>query len=233
MDIIKGRLQAMEPGSGDYEPLSENNIRVPGQRDPDRTKRAILEAATAEFVCKGFAGASVNEIAARANVNKRMLYHYFGKKDELYIAVIEKIYATLRAAQAQLNLAGLPPLKAIERLILFTWDYYLKHPELLSIMSAENMQNAKYVTRSSQISNFNAPLMNALQDVLDRGVKEGVFRADIDPVQVYLSIAGLSSFYVITRLSLSAIFARDLASEEALATRAEHVVDVVQRYLRP
>lgn len=233
MDIIKGRLQATEADTGAYEPLSENNIRVPGQRDPDRTKRAILEAATNEFVCKGFAGASVNEIAARANVNKRMLYHYFGKKDELYIAVIEKIYASLRAAQGQLDLTGLAPVEAIERMILFTWDYYIKHPELLSIMSSENMQNARYVTRSSQISNFNAPLMNNLQEVLNRGVAEGSFRDDVDAMQLYLSIAGLSSFYVVTRLSLSAIFGRDLSSEEALRVRSEHVVDVIQRYLRP
>lgn len=232
MDIIKGRLQATDTASSEYEPLSEGSIRVPGQRDPERTKRAILEAATAEFVSKGFAGASVNEIAARANVNKRMLYHYYGKKDELYIAVIEKIYASLRAAQSQLDLAGLSPVEAIERMILFTWDYYLKHPELLRIMSAENMENAKYVTRSTQISNFNAPLMTVLQGVLDRGVREGVFRRDIDPMQLYLSIAGLGAFYVVTRFSLSAIFGRDLANEEALAVRSEHVVDVIQRYLR-
>lgn len=232
MDIIKGRLQATETASSEFEPLSEGSIRVPGQRDPERTKRAIIEAATGEFVSKGFAGASVNEIAARANVNKRMLYHYFGKKDELYIAVIEKIYASLRAAQSQLDLTGLSPVEAIERMILFTWDYYLKHPELLRIMSAENMENARYVTRSTQISNFNAPLMTVLQEVLDRGVREGVFRRDIDPMQLYLSIAGLGAFYVVTRFSLSAIFGRDLASEEALAVRSEHVVDVIQRYLR-
>lgn len=231
MDIIKGKLHGAEFDMGDFQP-HQDNIRVPGQRDPERTQRAIIEAATAEFMSKGFAGASVNEIAARANVNKRMLYHYFGKKDELYIAVLERIYASLRSAQAQLNLTNLAPAAAIEHLILFTWDYYLKHPELLSIMTQENIQNGAHVARTGQISIMSLPLMDALQDVLRRGERDGVFRAGLDPLQLYLTISGLGSIYVATRFTLSAIFGGDLASEEALRVRAKHIVEVIQRYMR-
>ena len=217
----------------DAEPRYKESARIAGQRDPERTKRAILEAASAEFVSKGFAGASVNEIATRANVNKRMLYHYFGKKDQLYVAVLERIYASLRGAQAQLNLAGLRPAEAIERLILFTWNYYLQHPEFLSIMVRENMLEGEFVVRSERIRDMNAPLMDTLADILKRGEDEGVFRRGVDPMQLYLTIASLGCFFVATRFTLSNLLGRDMAGQAGLQTRVSHIVDVVLGYLRP
>jgi AcrR family transcriptional regulator len=206
---------------------------MPGQRDPDRTRRAILDAATDEFVEKGFAGASVNEIAERANVNKRMLYHYFGKKDELYVAVLERSYTSLRTAQAELKLADLPPAKAIETLIRFTWDHYLENPEFLSLMASENMHQGKFAMRSQRIKDANVPLMELLKEVLDRGQRDGTFRANIDPLHLYLTIASLGSFYMCSRFTLSSLLGYDLNADAHIQTRLEHILDVVQRYLRP
>jgi len=207
---------------------------MPGQRDPDRTRRAILDAATDEFVAKGFAGASVNEIAERANVNKRMLYHYFGKKDELYVAVLERVYTSLRAAQTQqLRLSDLPPKEAIDKLVLFTWDYYLHHPELLSLMATENMLDGKYALRSDRIRDANAPLMELLSDVLERGQREGVFRQRVDPFHLYLTIVSLASYYIGTCYTLSSLAGCDLATPAALDKRLRHIMDVVLGYLRP
>jgi AcrR family transcriptional regulator len=211
----------------------DDATRVPGQRDPERTRRAILEAATVEFVSNGFAGASVNEIAARANVNKRMLYHYFGKKEDLYIAVLERTYIALRTAQTQLKLADRPPVDAIETFILFTWNYYLQYPELLSLMTTENLLRGKYLARSERVRDLYTPLMTMLSDVLTRGVKDGVFRPGIDPRQLYISIASLSATFIATRCTLSTMVGRDLSTHEELLTRSEHVVDVILRYLRP
>src|SRR5688572_19856349 len=143
MDSVTVRITNSASGLGD-ELTDSKTMRLPGQRDPERTRRSILEAATNEFVAKGFAGASVNEIADRAHVNKRMLYHYFGKKEELYVAVLERVYIELRVAQTQLKLTDLPPVEAIKKLVLFTWNYYLEHPELLSLLGAENLMHGKY-----------------------------------------------------------------------------------------
>ena len=206
--------------------------RVPGQRDPERTRRAILEAATVEFVSNGFAGASVNEIAARANVNKRMLYHYFGKKEDLYIAVLERTYIALRTAQTQLKLGDVPPATAIETFILFTWNYYLQYPELLSLMTTENLLRGKYLARSERVRDLYTPLMTMLSDILERGVQDGVFRPSIDPRQLYISIASLSATFIATRCTLSTMVGRDLSTHEELHTRSQHVVDVILRYLR-
>ena len=232
MDFVKSRsrMADFEADDTDYHP--DDATRVPGQRDPERTRRAILEAATVEFVSNGFAGASVNEIAARANVNKRMLYHYFGKKEELYIAVLERTYIALRTAQTQLKLADVPPATAIETFILFTWNYYLQYPELLSLMTTENLLRGKYLARSERVRDLYNPLMALLSDILERGAKEGVFRPDIDPRQLYISIASLSATFIATRCTLSTMVGRDLSTQEELLTRSEHVVDVILRYLR-
>ena len=184
MDIVKSRSLGADLDV-DTEFHQDEVTRMPGQRDPERTRRAILESATGEFVSNGFAGASVNEIAARANVNKRMLYHYFGKKEELYIAVLERTYIALRTAQTQLKLSKVPPAEAVETFILFTWNYYIQYPELLSLMATENILRGKYLARSERVRDLYIPVMAILDDILKRGAKEGVFRSDVDPRQLY------------------------------------------------
>jgi AcrR family transcriptional regulator len=213
------------------EPGFEETARSPRQRDPERTKRAILEAATAEFVAHGFAGASVNEIAARAQVNKRMLYHYYGKKDDLYLAVLERIYKGIRSAETQLRLGDLPPRQAIEKLVLFTWQYFLDHPEFLSLLNTENMLQARHLRRSSRISDLHSPLIGMITDVLARGAAEGIFRKGVDPVQLYISIASLGFFYLSNRHTLSTIFKRDLQDETMLKERGQHIVEVILGFL--
>jgi AcrR family transcriptional regulator len=209
----------------------EETPRSPRQRDPERTKRAILEAATVEFVAHGFAGASVNEIAARAQVNKRMLYHYYGKKDDLYLAVLERIYKGIRSAETQLRLGDLPPRQAIETLVLFTWKYFLDHPEFLSLLNTENMLQARHLRRSTRISDLHSPLISMITDVLARGEAEGAFRKGVDPVQLYISIASLGFFYLSNRHTLSTVFKRDLQDEAMLKERGRHIVEVVLGYL--
>jgi AcrR family transcriptional regulator len=206
-------------------------VRPVRPRDPERTRKAILDAATAAFVTHGFAGASVNEIAARAKVNKRMLYHYYGKKDDLYLAVLEACYTGIRTAEMELRLGDLPPRTAIEKLVLFTWGYFLDHPEFLSLLNTENMLRARYLRNSEQIRDLHAPLIGMITDVLERGAADGTFRKGVDPVQLYISIASMGFFYLSNRHTLSTIFARDLMDAGRLEERGQHIVDVILGYL--
>jgi AcrR family transcriptional regulator len=218
--------------AGVVDSAMDDPVRTPRQRDPERTRRAILDAATEEFVSHGFAGASVNEIAARAKVNKRMLYHYYGKKDDLYLAVLERSYTGIRMAERDLHLTDLPPRAAIERLVMFTWEYFLKHPEFLSLLNSENMLRGRYLRQSGQIRDLHSPLISMMRDVLGRGAADGTFRANVDPVQLYVSIASLGFFYLSNRYTLSTIFERDLMDREQLAERGRHIVEVILGYLR-
>ena len=206
--------------------------RQPAARNAARSSAAILAAATREFTEKGFGGARINDIAARARINKRMLYHYFGGKEALYIAVLESTYVGIRSAEGTLDLGQRDPAEAMRELTLFTWRYFLDHPEFLSLLNTENLLRAKYVKRSRRIIELHSPFVTLLAGTLARGVAKGEFRPGIDPVELYISIAALGFFYLSNRWTLSTIFRRDLMSPAELERRGEHIVEVIMSYLR-
>ena len=201
-------------------------------RDPQRTSAAIMKAAIREFTEKGYGGARIDAIARRAGVNKRMLYHYFGNKEALYVAVLEGTYTAIRSAENRLRLSELDPVAAITDLVLFTWRYYRTHPEFLSLLNTENLHRAKFLKRSARIFELNSPLIERISEVLQHGVERDVFRSDTDPVKVYVSIAALGFFYLSNRWTLSAIFRRDLQAERELEDWGRHMVDVTLSSLR-
>lgn len=202
-------------------------------RDPERTRAVILEAATEEITAKGLGGARVNEIADRAGVNKRMIYHYFGDKDGLYLAVLEAAYVAIRTEEIKLDLEKRDPVEGMRELIQFTWGYYRNHPEFLSLLATENLHRAAYLKRSKKIRELHSPLVGMINDLLVRGAKAKVFRKDVDPVDLYISIAALGFFYMSNRYTLSTIFGRDLTAPASLEARGRHLLDVVLSYLRP
>jgi len=202
-------------------------------RDAGRTQAAILAAATQEFARHGLGGARVDRIASRAKTNKRMLYYYFGSKDALFLAVLENTYAGIRSAETKLSMLDVVPVEGIRRLIRFTWDYYVAHPEFLSLLNTENLHGAKHLRRSRQVQAMNSPLIQTLGLVLARGREAGVFRGGVDPLQLYVSIAALSYFYLGNTPTLSAVFGRDLAAPRSRDERLAHMSDVILGYLRP
>lgn len=203
------------------------------QRNPERTRAAILEAAVAEFAAHGLGGARIDAIAARAGVNKRMLYHYFGNKEALFTAALLHTYEDIRHSESALHLESMEPVAAIARLIDFTFDYFLDHPHFISMLNTENMHRARYIQSSGRGAAINIPLVQTLEGVLRRGAAQGVFRDGVDPVQLYVSIAGICYFYFSNIHTLSTIFERDLAARPMLDARKRHVLEVILGYLRP
>jgi AcrR family transcriptional regulator len=203
------------------------------RRDPERTRETILAAATAEFAAKGIGGARVDAIAARAGANKRMIYHYFGNKQRLYLSVLERMYDEIRDAEAALRLEELEPRAAMRRLVEFSFDYYTDHPHFIRLLDNENLHKARNLKRSPGIRQRNSPLVAMIEDLLRRGASTGDFRPGVNPVQLYISIAGLGYFYFANIHTLSAIFGLDLQADAARAARRQHVVEVVLDYLAP
>ena len=200
-------------------------------RDADRTREEILRAAMAEFAGHGFGGARMGAIAERSGVDKKLIYYYFAGKDELFLAVLEQTYADIRAAERELHLEASDPLEAIRSLVAFTWRYYLAHPEFLALLNSENMHRAGHLKRSRRIRQMNSPLIDVLADVLARGEQSGELRAGIDPMQLYISIAGLAYFYLSNNHTLAAIFGRELMTPAAQAARLEHMCAVIAGYV--
>ena len=210
-----------------------SNGTKPQRRDPVATRKKLLAAARHEFAKSGLAGARVDEIALRAGVNKQLVYHYFGDKDALYLAVLEWVYQEIRTQERKLNLTGLPPERAIKKLIESSFDHLARHPDFIVLLNDENRNGARHVRTSLRLEDMHSPLVSMVSKILKEGVKTGTFRKGINPVHLYISIAGLSYFYFSNTPTLSAIFGRDLASASAQRARRRHVVDLVMTALRP
>jgi len=209
--------------------LTSKNAKPKPARDAAATRKRILKAAKREFAMKGLAGARVDEIADRAEINKRMLYVYFGNKEDLFLAVLEEAYADIRNAEQELKLGHLEPVEALTALIRFTWFYYLKHPEFLRLVNSENLHRARHLKRSARIKEMHSPFVKMIGDLLKRGVATGVFRRGIDPNQLYISIAALGYYYLTNRFTLSVIYGRNLGAAPALDDRRMAIEDMVLR----
>jgi len=214
-------------------PIRRADSNAPKRRDPAATRKKLLTAARREFADSGLAGARVDEIAARAGVNKQLVYHYFGDKDALYLAVLEWVYEEIRAQERKLNLEGLPPGLAIKRLIEASFDHLAAHPDFIVLLNDENRGGARHVRGSRKLEAMHSPLVSMVSAILSEGVRAGAFRKGINPVHLYISIAGLSYFYFSNTPTLSAIFGKDLSSPVARRARRKHVVDLVMQSLRP
>ena len=204
---------------------------APRTRDPAGTRARILAAATREFARHGLGGARVDRIAAKADANKRMLYYYFGDKEALFLAVLEQAYADIRTAEQELNLLDRPPVEGVRRLVEFTWRYYLDHPEFLTLLNSENLHRARHLKRSKSIRPMNSPLIETLAGILRRGEAAGTFRAGVDPLQLYISIAGLAYFFLSNNHTLAQVFDRTLATPAAREARAAHMSAMVIGFL--
>lgn len=198
-------------------------------RDADATKARILAAAKQEFARLGLGGARVDEIAAQADANKRMIYHYFGSKEELFQAVLEAAYLDIRAAEQDLNLDDLPPREALETLLRFTWTYYLENPEFITLVNSANLHRGRHLEASERVRASGRRLVAMVQDLLDRGVEAGVFRSGIDPVQLNITLAAIGYYYLTNRFTGSLLFQRDFMSREALDERLAFNINTIMR----
>src|SRR3978361_1270 len=187
----------------------------------------ILEAAKQEFAAHGLAGARVDRIAAKAGANKRMLYYHVGKKDDLYLAVLAGGYEKIRVEERGLDLEHLDPPQAMQRLIGFTWNYFLRNPEFLALLNTENLAKAKHLKRSTKVKSMHSPFVEMIRTVVTRGVECGDFQVAMDPVQLYISIAALCFFYLSNSATLSVIFGRALLVRQARDERLQHMVALV------
>jgi len=179
-------------------------------RDADLTRGRILKAARNEFMRHGYSGARIERISRTGRSSDRMIYYYFGSKEALYIEVLEGVYTELGAAESRLVLDEAQPLEALRTLIAFTWNYYLEHPEFVALLSNENLQRGRHITKSLTVKQLSRPVLEILGRILEEGARQGVFRDDLDVRHVYLTLAALGYFYLSNRYTLSSFLGSDL-----------------------
>ncbi len=198
-------------------------------RNPEQTKAGILAAAQQEFARLGLAGGRVESIAEAAGANKRMIYHYFGGKEQLFEAVVEDAYARLRDSESQLGLEDLPPADALRKLVAFSWQYGLQNPEFITLINSANLHQGRHLAGKAQLRKLHRAYVKAVDSVLRRGVASGVFREGIDASQLCVTIDAIGHHYLATRHTGTLLYGFNFGSRDALAKRLEFNVETVLR----
>lgn len=205
--------------------------RRPRRPDAAASREKLLAAATAEFAARGYEGARLEAIARRCRVAKSLIFHHFASKDGLFVEVMERIYRLLRRRQDDPGLVGLDPIGGMRRLAVETFRCFLDSPEIISLMNTENLNRARHIRKSRTIPALYNPLIAAIEALLAEGQRRGLFRHDVDPIDFYISLSGLSYFYLSNRHTLGTVFGIDLLSPERIAARERHIAEVVIGYL--
>jgi AcrR family transcriptional regulator len=206
--------------------------KVTRTNDPARTMAGILEVATAEFAAKGLSGARIDEIAATTKTSKRMIYYYFESKEGLYIAVLEEAYRRIRQIEQQLHLEDLAPEEALRKLVGFTVDYQWNNPDFVRLVMNENIHRGEFLAQSKTIQGLNIPVVHAVQHVYERGVEQGVFRANLDPLDLHMTMSALSFFNVSNHHTFSLIFKYSLENAANFKARRESIIETMVRYVK-
>jgi len=168
-------------------------------------------------------------IAARAKANKRMIYHYFKSKDELFQRVVEDAYVDIRTAEQKLDLDKLAPPEALEALIRFTWNYYLRNPEFITLVNSENLHKAKHLKQSEIVPRISRRYIDMVGSLLKRGETSRDFRPGVDPVQLNITIAAIGYYYLTNRFTGAIVFARDFMAPESLDERLSFNLETIRR----
>jgi len=202
------------------------------RRDAGATREKLLKAGIAEFCANGYGGARTARIAAKARCNIRMLYHYFGSKEALYLAALERVYGEIRERESALDLLRLDPVEGVTALVEFTFDHMASHEDFVQLVVVENIQRGRHLKRSKAVPQATLPLVEAIADLLRRGADSGLLRKGIDPIQLYVSILSLSYTHLSNRHTLSITYRQDLGDPAWLTARRDHVRDMVLSYVR-
>jgi AcrR family transcriptional regulator len=211
--------------------LPAAEARTVRSRDADRTRAEILDIATAEFAQRGYAGARVDEIAAKMSTTKRMIYYYFGSKEHLFTATLERAYAGIRSLEQELDVEHLDPADAIRQLAELTFDHHEAHPDFIRLVSIENIHHAEHIAKSDVLSSLANPAVDVLGRILERGRAAGRFRADVDALDVHMAISSFCVFRIANRYTFNAIFGRDLLDPGRRAHYRQMLGDLLLEYL--
>ncbi|MBC7728042.1 MAG: TetR family transcriptional regulator [Microbacteriaceae bacterium] len=212
-------------------PVTTGAGRPPGVREraAQATRDAILRAATKVFARHGFAGGRIEQISKAAKSHDRMIYYYFGSKEALFIAVIEHSYRRFNEAEQALALDTSHPLQALDKVVRFVWGYYQKNPEFITLLNSENLLRGKHIVKSASARDYSSPALAITDRVLQGGIAQGLFRADLSARDLYLMIASMAYFYLSNRFTLSSFLGENLEAPAALAHWEAFVIDAVRR----
>ncbi|PRY76320.1 AcrR family transcriptional regulator [Yoonia maritima] len=201
--------------------------RATWKQDPEAVKADILRVAREEFAAHGLSGARAQEIASRTKTSKRMIFYYFKDKESLYREVLEQAYRDVRNGEKALELENLDPVAALRKLVSYTFDHHRQNEDFIRLVMIENIHRGSHVAASETIKAGNSPAVEQLQEILERGMQQGIFRSDINPLQLHWKISGLCFFNVSNESTFSVIFGNEIATQEGQIALRDDVVHTI------
>ena len=201
-------------------------------KDAEATRQNILDEALREFSRYGLSGARVDRIADNTHTSKRMIYYYFESKEGLYLEVLEASYRQLRQLESDFHLENLPPMSALRSLVEQTVDYHASHSDFIRVIMNENIHQGRHIRQLPELKTVNRRVIEIIRDICERGIAEGVFRPDIDPVTLHENISALAFFNVSNRYTFGYLFDRDFSDKNAQAKRRAQIVELIARSVR-
>ncbi|HEY8281640.1 MAG TPA: TetR/AcrR family transcriptional regulator [Leifsonia sp.] len=202
-------------------------------RDAERTRADILAVATREFADRGYAGARVDEIARRMSTTKRMIYYYFGGKEQLYVSVLEAAYAEMRGYEQEIDVSALEPLDAIREIAERTFDHHTSRQDFVRLVAIENIHRATFLREVGAPETLALPALELIDTVLRRGRASGVFRDDVDATDVHMAISSFCVFPVANRHTFGYLFGRDLLNQSRAGHYRQMLGDMIVALLTP
>ena len=194
------------------------------------TQANILSAAEEVFSQKGLYGARIDEIAEAAECNKRMIYAHFGSKEGLYTAVLKHVYSRLSVTEEVLAEESLSAEGSVRLYIRKLFNFLKDNPTFIKMVMWENLNEAKYM-KDSGAANIKNASVRFLEKVLKQGVEEGVFKKDINPKEIIISInlycfSCFSNVYTMTH-----IMNIDFFNPEEMELRLDTVTEMILNYI--
>lgn len=197
------------------------------------TRERILKAAIAQFAQAGFTGARIDTICREADVNARMVYHYFTDKAGLYVAVLEAVLGDLRTEELKLDVSTSPPCEGLLEMFDFIFGHFSNHPELIRLLSAENLLEGEFLKNSVATPSVASPVVQLIGELLRRGEAARVVRPGIDPLHLYVAMVGLSYFHKSNAHTLSIIWGVDVASQAWQESHKVLARNMLETFLKP
>jgi AcrR family transcriptional regulator len=199
--------------------------------DAERTKADIISVATEEFAENGLSGARVDQIADKTKTSKRMIYYYFGSKEALYRATLQQAYNGIRTHEHQTHLKELPPVDALRSLVEITFDYDEAHPSFVRLIAVENIHYAQHLKDLPAIRDINASAIETVEEILQRGRNQGLFRSDVSAFDVHMLISSFCFFRISNKHTVNSLFKRDLSDPKTRSRHRRLIVEAVERLL--
>lgn len=196
-------------------------------RNANRTRHRLLQAAIRLFAAHGYNGASVDEVVALARVNKRMVYHYFGSKEELFKAALQQVYRRLETVEFDAVERGSGPREQLARLLESYFSFLDANPEFTRLLQWENLEYGQHINRHNETVLTKNPFLERFRQIVETGIKTGEFRPDLDIHHLLIHLIGICFIYHSNRFSLSQGLAIDLGQPKVKRQGLTHALQFV------